>query len=109
MASASKTLPAPESRTYDIELSTLLGKRIGSLGLQISGKQFSGILHLMKAENPVHGHLLEGGMCRIIGSIRTRMNTYPFEGEGLLLPESIELLLRCAGLSLPLRGSRKEK
>ena len=90
MASAAKTLRAPESRTYDIELSTLLGKRIGSLGLQISGKQFSGILHLMKAENPVHGHLLEGGMCRIIG-------------------ESIELLLRCAGLSLPLRGSRKEE
>lgn len=109
MASAAKTFPTPEARTYDIELSTLLGKRAGSLGLRISGAQFSGILRLMKAETPVHGHLLEDGMCRVSGSIRIRMNTYPFEGEGMLLPERIELLLRCAGLSLPLRGSRKEE
>ena len=43
------------------------------------------------------------------GSIRTRMNTYPFAAEGLMLPERIELLLRCAGFSLPLCGTRKEE
>lgn len=104
MANTAKALPEPEMRIYDVELSTLLGKRTGSLKLQ-----FSGVLSLMRAENPVHGQVSREGLCSMDGSIRTRMNTYPFAAEGLMLTERIELLLRCAGFSLPLCGTRKEE
>ena len=109
MANTAKALPEPEMRIYDVELSTLLGKRTGSLKLQFSGERFSGVLSLMRAENPVHGQVSREGLCSMDGSIRTRMNTYPFAAEGLMLPERIELLLRCAGFSLPLCGTRKEE
>ena len=109
MANESKALPKPETRVYAVELSTLLGKRTGSLNLQFSGERFSGVLSLMKAENPVHGLVSREGLCGMNGSIRTRMNTYPFTAEGLMLPERVELLLRCAGVSLPLCGTRKEE
>ena len=88
---------APETRIYDVELSTLLGKRGGSLGVSILEGRLFGLLSLMKAENPVQGVVDAEGRCRLSGSIRTRMSAYPFEGEGLLLPESVELMLRCAG------------
>ena len=83
-----------EVRTYDVELTTLLGKRSGSLGVRLSGECFSGVLRLMKQENPVQGQLSPDGQCRLTGSIRTRMGAYPFEGEGHLLPECLEMILR---------------
>ena len=49
------------------------------------------------------------GQCRLTGSIRTRMGAYPFEGEGHLLPECLEMILRCGGFPLPLRGNRREE
>lgn len=107
MASTNGALP--ETRIYDVELSTLLGKRVGSLGLQICGECLSGVLKLMKAENLVQGRLFENGACSLTGSLRTRMNNYSFTGEGLLLPERMDMLLRCAGITLPLRGTRREE
>ena len=98
-----------EVRTYDVELTTLLGKRSGSLGVRLSGECFSGVLRLMKQENPVQGQLSPDGQCRLAGSIRTRMGAYPFEGEGHLLPECLEMILRCGGFPLPLRGNRREE
>ncbi len=74
----------------------------------LEGRLF-GLLSLMKAENPVQGVVDAEGRYRLSGSIRTRMSAYPFEGEGLLLPESVELMLRCAGITLPLRGTRREE
>lgn len=100
---------APETRIYDVELSTLLGKRGGSLGVSILEGRLFGLLSLMKAENPVQGVVDAEGRCRLSGSIRTRMSAYPFEGEGKLLPECVELMLRCAGITLPLRGTRREE
>ena len=98
-----------EVRTYDVELTSLLGKRPGSLGIMLSGERLSGVLRLMKHENPVQGQLSPDGQCRLTGSIRTRMGAYPFEGEGRLLPECLEMTLRCGGLPLPLRGNRREE
>ena len=109
MTNAPQPHPPLEERVYDVELITLLGKRIGTLGLKIAGGQFSGLLWLMKAENQMQGSIAPDGHCCLRGSIRTRMATYSVEGEGLLLPERMELLLRCAGVSLPLRGTRKEE
>ncbi len=99
----------PETRIYDVELSTLLGRRCGSLGVSILEGRLFGLLNLMKAENPVQGVVDSEGRCRLTGSIRTRMSAYPFEGEGRLLPECVELMLRCAGITLPMRGTRREE
>ena len=100
---------APETRIYDVELGTPLGKRSGSLGVSIWEGRLFGLLSLMRAENPVQGQVDPEGRCRLSGSIRTRMNAYSFEGEGRLLPECVELMLRCAGIALPLRGKRREE
>ena len=109
MANTTNTRPVPESRIYDVELGTVLGRRSGQLKLQLSGGRLFGILGLMNAENPVHGRVSPDGACRLAGSIRTRMSAYSFEGEGIMLSERIEMLLRCKGLSLPLRGIRREE
>lgn len=108
MTRSFQTLSAPEFRIYDVELSMPLGKRSGSLRLSVFGARFCGTLDLMKAENAIRGQTSNDGSCRVTGSIRTRMSTYRFEGEGRILPERIELLLRCRSIKLPLRGTRKE-
>ncbi len=108
MTRSFQTLSAPEFRIYDVELSTPLGKRSGSLRLSVFGARFCGTLDLMKAENAIRGQTSNDGSCRVTSSIRTRMSTYRFEGEGRILPERIELLLRCGSIKLPLRGTRKE-
>ncbi len=109
MANTTNTRPVPESRIYDVELGTVLGRRSGQLKLQLSGGRLFGILGLMNAENPVHGRVSPDGACRLAGSIRTRMSAYSFESEGIMLSERIEMLLRCKGVSLPLRGIRREE
>lgn len=48
-------------------------------------------------------------MCRLTGSIRTRIGAYAFEGDGISAPDRIEMLLRVKGVSLPLRGVRREE
>lgn len=96
-------------RIYAVELSTLLGKRMGNLTLNFFGDRFDGVLSLMKAENPVYGHMLDANRCQLTGSIRTRMNSYPFEAEGTLMPEKLDLTLHCAAFNLPLHGNRKEE
>ena len=107
MTNAPQPHPTLEERVYNVELITLLGKRIGTLGLKIAGGQFSGLLWLMKAENQVQGSIAPDGHCCLCGSIRTRMATYSVEGEGLLLPERMELLLRCAGRQPAAAGNQK--
>lgn len=107
MESSNKTLPASESRIYDVELSTRLGKRIGQLLLQLSGERITGIFHIMKSDNQIQGQFLENGLCTLKGSIRTLGGVHPFEGTGRILPESIEARLNCMGDSLPLMGTRK--
>ena len=99
----------PESRNYDVELNTMLGKRIGQLKLLLSEGSFSGVLCLMKSENPIQGRTLADGTCSLTGFIRTRMGVYPFDGKGRMLSERIEAQLRCKGLNLSLRGIRKEE
>lgn len=100
---------APETRIYDVELNTLLGKRSGNLGVSIFDGRLFGLLNLMKVENPVQGAADFQERCRLSGSIRTRVNACPFKGEGRLLPERVELMLRCAGITLPLHGTRREE
>lgn len=101
--------PASETRIYTVELQTLLGKRDGWLKLQLLGDCLTGVLSLMKAENPVQGKITADGMCRLSGSIRTRIGAYAFEGDGISVPDRIEMLLRVKGVSLPLRGVRREE
>lgn len=101
--------PLEETRMYRVELWTLLGRRAGSLMLHMSSGCFSGMLSLMRSDNPVRGQVSADGRCTLSGSIRTRVSTYPMTGEGLLFPERLELLLHCAGMSLPLQGKRREE
>lgn len=98
-----------EVRTYRVELSTLLGKRGGQLRLFLSDGRLSGVLRLMKAEPPVQGYVLADETCSLKGSVCTRVGVYPFEGEGLLSPEHIEIQMRVKGVTLPLRGTREEE
>lgn len=109
MVNTVKTHPALETRSYDVELNTALGKRCGQLKLQLSEGSLSGVLYLMKSENPIRGSVLADGTCSLTGSIRTRMGVYPFDGKGLLRSERIEAQLRCRGESLSLRGTRREE
>lgn len=101
--------PLEETRMYRVELWTLLGRRAGSLMLHMSSGCFSGMLSLMRSDNPVRGQVSADGRCTLSGSIRTRVSTYPMTGEGLLFPERLELLLHCAGMYLPLQGKRREE
>ncbi len=74
--------PLEETRMYQVELWTLLGRWAGSLMLHMSSGCFSGILSLMRSDNPVRGQVSAGGRCTLSGSIRTRVSTYPMTGGG---------------------------
>lgn len=109
MEHSSNDRPASETRIYTVELHTPLGRRAGWLKLQLLGEAISGVLSLMKSENPVQRRISADGMCRLTGSIRMRIGAYAFEGDGISAPDRIEMLLRVKGVSLPLRGVRREE
>ena len=98
-----------ERRAYQVELDTMMGKRAGSLLIRLFGERFSGVLQLMQTENPVEGKVFADGRCTFSGSLRTKIKLYPLSGEGLLLPERVDLRLRCGGSVLPLQGIRREE
>lgn len=108
MKRAEHTQPFPGALIYEVEFGTMLGIRRGLLDLHLTGEKLSGALKLMNAENAVVGRVTPNGTCSLSGSIQSRMNAYPFEGEGVVSPERVDLMLRCAGDALPLRGARKE-
>ncbi len=103
----SETDGAYEKRAYQVELDTMMGKRAGNLLIQLFGEHFSGVLQLMQTENPVEGKVFADGRCTLSGSLRTKIKLYSLSGEGLLLPERVDLRLRCGGGILPLRGIRR--
>ena len=109
MAHSANDCTESENRIYAVELHTPLGRRAGRLELQRLGDALNGVLSLMKSENPVRGRISADGMCSLTGSIRTRIGVYAFEGEGISAPDRIEMLLRVKGVSLPLRGVRREE
>ncbi len=96
-------------RRYAVELTTMLGKRSGMLTLLFSGEIFTGILKLMNAENPVRGHVRPSGECTMYGTLRTMMRTHAFSAEGVLLPDSLDMLLRDEHFGMRLCGTRKEE
>ena len=98
-----------DARDYDVTLMTALGQRKGKLHLKMLAADFSGVLCLMNAENPVSGSVTTEEACRLTGCIRTKMGIYPFEGTGTLTPACIEAELRCKGESMMLRGNRNQQ
>lgn len=80
-------------KSYDIVMSTPIGKRKGTLILNITGNIFTGIMHILGSNNNIKGSLNNDGTCLFSGSFATRFHSYNYKGDGLIMTDSILLNL----------------
>lgn len=90
---------------YAVELSTQIGKRIGSMDLTVRSGVCDGTLYLLEEENPVSGSVDCKGACHLHGILRTFTRAYPFTAHGMLDAERIELQVQYENYIVPLHGT----
>jgi len=78
---------------YSVLLHTPLGQRSGKLEVQINGDRSSGILHILNRSEPFFGRIDEDGTCRFKGRLVTLIRTIPYQAEGRITKEAVELSL----------------
>lgn len=92
---------------YEITLDTPLGRKCGSLVLNAIVGECRGMLSLMTFSNPVCGAVDDGGVCTMMGRMRTLMRNLPFTAEGRIDPEFLELTIHWGGKNYALHGKIK--
>jgi len=78
---------------YSVLLHTPLGQRSGKMEIRINGSQSSGVLHILNRSEPFTGSIDADGICRFKGQLVTRMKTIPYQAEGQLTKETVNLSL----------------
>ncbi|MGM9617557.1 hypothetical protein [Butyricicoccus sp.] len=76
---------------YSIVMHTPLGKRYGSMRLQISGMELRGELTILRGSKPFAGTVDRFGNCMISGSFETLTHTVSFYADGMLTDSDISL------------------
>lgn len=78
---------------YDVQLHTPLGKRSGKLEVKINGSYASGVLHILNRSEPFEGEIDPSGQCRFAGKLVTLTRTIPYQAEGRITEDVVELYL----------------
>ena len=78
---------------YNVMLHTPLGQRCGTLEIQRSGRTASGILHILKQSEPFSGSIEADGTCCFKGQLVTLTRTIPYQAEGRITKETVDLSL----------------
>lgn len=84
---------------YEVVLNTPLGKRKGTLELEIENGKINGTLILFQNQETVNGEIDKNGHCILHGSFSTLMNKFYYEAEGCIRESGLQLTL-CGGKSI---------
>ena len=93
---------------YDVILHTEIGERIGSAAVRIHENQVSGILTLLNRTEHFKGSVAQDGTCRLSGKMISLMREIPFEAQGSITAQNMELTLYAARGSYTLTGIRTD-
>ena len=93
---------------YDVILHTEIGERIGSAVVRIHENKVSGILTLLNRTEHFTGSVAQDGTCRLSGKLISLMREIPFEAQGSITAQDLELTLYAARGSYTLTGIRTD-
>ena len=94
---------------YDVILHTEIGKRKGRADVRIHGTRISGILTLLNKSEQFTGSIEQDGTCRLQGKLVSLLREIPFEAEGMVTMQQLELTLHAAQGSYRLTGVPADK
>lgn len=94
---------------YTITMVTPVGKRNGSLVLNISQEDIFGYLDILNHKNPLSGKILKHGHCKLTGSLISLMRKSKYTAVGTFNSHSIQLTLNEAKNSYQLYGTAKNR
>ena len=78
---------------YNITLHTPLGPRMGILQIMKNGSRISGFLNILKQAKPIAGRIDPTGRCCFFGTLVTLTREIPYQAEGNLTGDGLELSL----------------
>lgn len=96
-----------ETRCYEICLNTSLGKRKGTLQLNISDNDISGYIFLFNNKEPFTGKIDKNGTCQIEGKFVTILNEFIFTATGKIQEDTIQLALKTKSREFTVDGKRQ--
>lgn len=89
---------------YDLEMSTPLGKRRGSLELMVWGNGLNGYLTMFTRTVPIRSGQRFGQRIYFDGDMKTMMKTLPYEAEGTVSNSGVDLLISTEQGAYPVTG-----
>lgn len=92
-------------RSYHIQMHTPLGRRAGTLEVQIEKNKVRGYMNVLAHREPFEGSIDENGNCSFSGTLVTLMSTIPYTASGQITPELLELSLKGGQNLFPITGS----
>ena len=89
---------------YDITMKTPLGKRYGTMHVEIRQGQMNGSIVLLNHKKPFRGTVDREGNFEIEGTLISLIRKIPFRGQGRISREKLYLLLRGERNTFEVRG-----
>ena len=89
---------------YDLEMSTPLGKRRGSLELMVWGGFLNGYLTMFTRTIPIRDGRWEGQDLAFAGDMKTFLKTLPYKAHGTLTHSGLELVIATEQGDYPVTG-----
>lgn len=98
-----------EKRTFNITISTPIGKRSGVMAMNIEGGEISGTLSIFGGEFEISGKMLDAENCIIYGMFKTLVNEFYYQATGHIDNDSLTLTMNGGSSTYKLAGTRKEQ
>lgn len=81
--------------TYDIQMKTPIGIKIGKMSITNEKGVLNGYLNILKKSMPFTGVISANGICNISGDIVTLMNTFAYTAGGIIENSTLNLEVLC--------------
>ena len=95
--------------TYALEMETPLGRRRGTLKLTLRGGSVSGELTLFTRTAPILDGHRSGNSLSFRGEMKTLAGALPYQANGILRDNGLEIKITTAWGHYTVRGLRTEK
>lgn len=91
---------------YQIQVSTQLGMRQGTLTWTEQGSILQGTLHFLHRTNPFSGQIVSAGRCTFSGQIQTLVSHIPYQAECVLTGSGLTGVFRTASGDYSIVGEK---
>lgn len=93
---------------YQIQVSTQLGMRRGTLAWTEQGSILQGTLHFLHRANPFSGQISSAGRCIFSGQIQTLVSHIPYQADCVLTGSGLTGTFRTASGDYAVAGEKLE-